>query len=314
MAHVIEDFYGVYLLYNINPSFKGRIYIGYTVDPNRRIQQHNTGIQAGGARKTSGRGPWEMVLTIHGFPNNISALRFEWAWQNPNASRRLKHLPKKKRTESAYQYHFRIVCEMLRTGPWHRLPLTIRWLKQEYQQEFPPNLLPPMHMPIVYGPVRRKKVKPSQSQLPAFELSPQRNQQLLHSAMDPENNANSLSCINGFSQPRMTKKWLCCAVCLEKLVDPNSVLRCIHVQCRAVSHITCLAGQFLAQRKTNDAELQLIPVDGCCPSCGKEVLWGDLIRLRNGCYQNLIEGELNEEDKEHDSDEDHWANVLSQNC
>lgn len=118
----------------------------------------------------------------------------------------------------------------------------------------------------------------------------------------------------GTNIPRAIRYLLENIYTLQHKEDPNSVLRCIHVQCRAVSHITCLAGQFLAQRKTNDAELQLIPVDGCCPSCGKEVLWGDLIRLRNGCYQNLIEGELTEENKEHDSDEDHWANVLSQNC
>ena len=70
--------------------------------------------------------------------------------------------------------------------------------------------------------------------------------------------------------------------------DPNSVLRCIHVKCRAVSHIICLAGHFLAQNRTDEAEPPLIPVDGCCPSCRKEILWGDLIRLKNGCYQNLI--------------------------
>jgi len=64
MAEEIEHFYGVYLLYCLNEKSKGKTYIGYTKDPNRRIKQHNKGVKSGGARKTSLLGPWYHIDLI----------------------------------------------------------------------------------------------------------------------------------------------------------------------------------------------------------------------------------------------------------
>ena len=72
-----DNFYGVYLLYCLNPRYKGRTYIGFTVDPNRRIKQHNGGVQKGGAFRTSGRGPWYVVTYIMKKIKTIIGLLYE---------------------------------------------------------------------------------------------------------------------------------------------------------------------------------------------------------------------------------------------
>ena len=77
-----------YLLRSLDPDHPLKTYIGFTTHPERRIRQHNGILKNGGARRTkrSGR-PWTFVCVIHGFEDKITALQFEWAWQNVDKSK-----------------------------------------------------------------------------------------------------------------------------------------------------------------------------------------------------------------------------------
>ncbi len=56
-----------------------RTYIGATIDPDRRLAQHN-GQKGGGAKATRGRS-WHRVALVSGFPDERAVLQFEWAWK-----------------------------------------------------------------------------------------------------------------------------------------------------------------------------------------------------------------------------------------
>lgn len=245
MVVEVENFFGVYMLYCTNPKYKGRIYIGFTVNPERRIRQHNAGRHKGGAKRTSGRGPWEMLLIIHGFLSDIAALRFEWAWQHPHSSRHLSHVCKRFRKESSLHFHWRVVSNMLQVAPWNRQPLTARWLKQEFKMDFKPDLQPPLHIPIAFGSVTAKKSQ-------QVDLS---------------------------SSEKIHKCFLC-----KGLVKVPEKLSCFHPFCDMCSHVICLAKHFLKSEPSH-----LLPVEGECPLCSKSLLWGALIRHKNGCFRNLEE-------------------------
>jgi len=263
-AKEVEDFFGVYLLYCLNPKYKARTYIGFTVDPNRRISQHNRGAGAGGAMRTSNKGPWEMVLITHGFPNQIAALRFEWSWQHPKRSRRLNQLPPKKSREKSFDYCLRVLASMLNTEPWSRLPLTVRWLNPDFQQDF--HLDPPLHMPMVQGPVKSvKPKKPSKKALAAAEADPV--------ISDEEDD-------------------LVCNLCFRSVTSATR-MDCLNPRCRTVSHAICLSDSFLAAAGELD---QMIPIQGSCMTCSSVQQWGDLVRRRRGCFKNIQDISVTDEE------------------
>lgn len=58
---------------------RGKTYVGATVNPDRRLRQHN-GELSGGARATAGR-RWRRRFLVGGFREEREALRFEWRWK-----------------------------------------------------------------------------------------------------------------------------------------------------------------------------------------------------------------------------------------
>lgn len=239
-AEVIEQFFGVYLLYCLNPRYCGRTYIGYTCDPNKRINQHNSGVRAGGARRTHSKGPWEMVLIVHGFHSSVSALRFEWAWQHPKSF--LTTNARKKYKETYLQHAIRVLFTLLGSTPWCKLPLTIRWISEKYMNSTHTCQYPPAHMPIVYGPIVAKKL--------AKKLE----------AAKKHENSDGVECY----------------LCHDEVCETHSV-QCIRPTCLCVFHLVCLARNFIGNNES------LLPVEGKCPACDLQVLWGDLIRKKCGC-------------------------------
>jgi predicted GIY-YIG superfamily endonuclease len=69
-----------YMLY----TDEGQTYIGATVDPDRRLRQHNKEI-SGGARATGMRVEqgltWKRACYVSGIPEWRSALQIEWRWK-----------------------------------------------------------------------------------------------------------------------------------------------------------------------------------------------------------------------------------------
>lgn len=80
-----------YLLVSDNKT-----YVGATVDPDRRLRQHNGEI-SGGAKATRGH-VWQRKALVGPFNNDHDALSFEWHWKHN--SKKYKGTPLERRMKA----------------------------------------------------------------------------------------------------------------------------------------------------------------------------------------------------------------------
>ena len=78
-----------------------------------------------------------------------------------------------------------------------------------------------------------------------------------------------------------------CGLCIQSISSEEDLVTCISPKCGTVSHITCLGQHFRQTSQARNTLDYLLPVEGTCPVCDFHCLWGDIVKKKKGCYENL---------------------------
>ncbi|KAH7279587.1 hypothetical protein KP509_37G025300 [Ceratopteris richardii] len=93
-----------------------------------------------------------MILCVHGFPSNVHALQFEWAWQHPLRSIAVRNAASELKRRGA-QGQVLLLFTMLNLPEWNSMNLVVNFLSTKHQHFLKgcPSL--PLQMQIKIGPL-----------------------------------------------------------------------------------------------------------------------------------------------------------------
>ena len=290
---VIPAFYACYLLRSTVRH--SSLYVGSTPNPVRRLRQHN-GEAKGGAVRTSRDSlrPWEMTCLVTGFPSKVAALQFEWAWQNTHLTRHItpgsrltsadmttRVSPRtgrvrKRSTKPRMSLTDRLINlhQLLTSSSFERWPLKVTFYAEDVFRVWEKSKIPQK------TGIRKgiEVVVDASSSLPDADPPELRGIRAIDVGYGGMKHhlQKSQGLMEKTSLPR-------CTVCKHN-VPPKATMSvvCPHEQCNAVGHLECFASRF-----SDKGANELLPIDGNCPECGKNVNWVDLtkdlsLRLRGG--------------------------------
>ncbi|KAK9829025.1 hypothetical protein WJX72_003481 [[Myrmecia] bisecta] len=274
----MRDFFGCYLLTSLNPKNKGRTYIGFTVNPQRRIRQHNGEIVSG-AHKTKRHRPWEMVLVVYGFSTQVQALQFEWAWQHPLKSKAVRAVAESLGTRkmAGTKGKVALLMDMLNLAPWCHFPLTVQVLSSSYSGLRAAAKQPPAHMRVEVAPLEALPARVDDG----LDEDAEREDELDNgNSSGSGEDDSSLTVLDVSAQPAaISNKCALCSRCADA-----TWLACT---CGCRTHTECLAQHFLAASGNGSR----LPSSGACPACAKQWAWVDMLaRSENKGWQQSRRG------------------------
>ena len=66
---------------------------------------------------------------------------------------------------------------------------------------------------------------------------------------------------------------VCLCIACYSLFQVEVAIHCYHDRCSMSAHMTCLGPKLCESG-------HIVPISGPCSSCGRELLWGELVRRR----------------------------------
>ena len=251
-----------YLLRSLDPQHSRSTYVGFTVNPPRRIRQHNGELGSkskAGARRTRSKRPWAFVLVVGGFPSKRAALQFEWAWQHPHLDRhvrgRVGGLPLAPRQTVGPRGKLSLLKAMVALDPWCRYGLWLHFPESSYAAAYSSIVVPRSEwMDEAAWSVTRASEGGLEDAFRSWQ----------HRAGDAQHERSG--------QAEQMPAPLC-ALCLRRSQAGEAVSSC--PSCRGTGHVTCFADKMLA-----GSETCILPRRGLCPvaGCERQIDWHALVR------------------------------------
>ena len=298
----VAAFYCCYLLRSTTRH--SSLYVGSSPHPQRRIDQHN-GKSKGGAVRTSRSSlrPWEMVCIVLGFPSNIAALQFEWAWHNAHLTKHIspedrlslpvvksrvnqktgKSRKKLGRPRTSMIDKLSNLHLLLRAPYFSKMPLELRFFNAAVFKSWQAwDARVDKHVPTNIRIVLDLPEEGKQDGLTADgEQVPKKRKEELFgtggvAGVDPTYARFQpvfLKLHNLLAQKEIAKD---CDICEKRIdVDKELFSVCLDPDCCSLTHLSCLSKKFLKE----SSSAALVPSTGTCPSCTASLQWADLMRV-----------------------------------
>lgn len=246
--------------------------------------------------------PWEMACVVAGFPSNIAALQFEWAWQNAHLTRhitaaerisfattRTKTSRTGKTTRRPGKPRTSLVDKLsnlhllLRVPYFSRWPLEVRFFSEDAYRSWvtwcgrvDTQIRPGIR--VHFDPAQITSHLDEEEFTSAQPAPRKRKADLIGKGGVEGIDPTYARFHDLFEKSRFLldedddQK---CAVCNHSIDTCKSLFVICHTDdCQSMSHLTCLADRSLQH---NQSAL-LVPETGICPSCNQEHPWAELMQ------------------------------------
>ncbi|EXJ92099.1 hypothetical protein A1O3_00649 [Capronia epimyces CBS 606.96] len=296
----VPAFYCCYLLRSTVRH--SSLYVGSSPNPARRLAQHNGRVQ-GGAVRTSRASlrPWEMACIVAGFPSNIAALQFEWAWQNAHLTRHINPTERisfattrtktsaqtRKTTRRPGRPRTSLIDKLsnlhllLRVPYFSKWPLEVRFFSEDVYRSWATwcgrvdSYIRPS-IKVYFDPAQ---TVPQEQDFTSAQPVPRRRKADLIGKGGVEGVDPTYARFHGVFEK---SQFLLdegdnqrCSVCDESIdIHKHLFIICHTDDCQDICHVTCLADTSLKRAES----ALVVPETARCPSCGHDHKWVELMQ------------------------------------